>query len=229
MLYWLDVWDSLGKWGWRDFKADAGGGWILDGGVHFADLFRYHIGEAKTCAAFCHSYEPFRYDKSETRENPIPVTVEDTALAMLQFENDILAEWTSCKAAPGRGFNTRVVYGSEGALDWSQGFLPRQGDPVDFKALGEEFRAALSEEEKERLFPRGVTDTVATELLEYVRAVRGQAKCEVDGVEGYKDEALCFAVYESAAQGGQPVSVAAVENCEIELYQKDLNEKAGLA
>ena len=37
---WQDVGEGLGKWGWRNFRFHAGGGWVLDGGVHFADLFR---------------------------------------------------------------------------------------------------------------------------------------------------------------------------------------------
>ena len=35
MFFWVEVSEGLGKWGWRNFKMDAGGGWALDGGVHF--------------------------------------------------------------------------------------------------------------------------------------------------------------------------------------------------
>ena len=34
MFFWIEVGENLGKWGWRNFKMDAGGGWALDGGVH---------------------------------------------------------------------------------------------------------------------------------------------------------------------------------------------------
>lgn len=38
MFFWVEVGEGLGKWGWRNFKMDAGGGWALDDGVHFTDL-----------------------------------------------------------------------------------------------------------------------------------------------------------------------------------------------
>ena len=42
MFFWVEVGEALGKWGWRNFKMDAGGGWALDGGVHFTDLMRLY-------------------------------------------------------------------------------------------------------------------------------------------------------------------------------------------
>ena len=40
-VFWIEVGEGLGKWSWRNFKMDAGGGWVLDGGVHFTDLMRF--------------------------------------------------------------------------------------------------------------------------------------------------------------------------------------------
>ena len=62
-FYWQDVSESLGKWGWRSFRQHSGGGWVLDGGVHFADLFRYHLGlQPREVYAVTRQFEPFRYD-----------------------------------------------------------------------------------------------------------------------------------------------------------------------
>jgi len=47
MLFWTDVSERLWHWGWRDDVEAAGGGWSMDGGVHFADLFRFFVGEVE--------------------------------------------------------------------------------------------------------------------------------------------------------------------------------------
>ncbi len=228
MLFWQDVGEHLGKWGWRDFKEEAGGGWVLDGGVHFTDLWRYHLGgEAETVYALCKAYEPYRYSNPETKTDPIEVTVEDSAFALIQFQGGVIVQWTTVKAGPGKGFSQRTLYGSEGCLDWGSG-LHIKGINTSLPALVREFRSAIGEEEWERLFPRGITDTFATEILDFIEAVQTGKKPEVDGVEGMKDAAICFAVYESS-EIGRPVTLEEVETGQLEVYQKSLNEQMGLS
>ena len=72
---------------------------------------------------------------------------------------------------------------------------------MTMKQLVRKYMASLSKEDKDRWFPSGVTDTVATELEEFLRAIRGGPQVEITGLEGYKDQAICEAVYESAALG----------------------------
>ena len=226
MLYWIGVGERLWYWSWRDHRDLAGGGWSMDGGVHFADLFRYHVGDVKTLYALSRTHFPTRYRNHEKLEDPVAATVEDTTIAVLEFENGVSGQWTSTMAAPGRGFNERAVFGSDGSLTWGIG-LKTRSEEVPMADLIEQHSKAMSEETRERLFPRGVTDTVATELWEFVQAVQGEAKLETDGIEGLKALAICMAIYESSWLK-QPVEVAAVERCEIENYQADLNEAAGL-
>lgn len=220
-LYWVDVGERLWYWGWRDHKDLAGAGWTLDGGVHFADLFRYHIGEVETVYAVSRAYNPTRYRKAETREDPIQATVEDTTMAVLTFANGVVATWSSTSAAPGKGFQDRVVYGDLGSLSWREGLQTRQ-ESVALPDLVAQFKAQLSEPQRERLFPAGIEDTMATELIEFVRAVRGGESVEISGLEGYRDQAISMAVYESEATGA-PVRVAEVEALKVEAYQGEIN------
>jgi predicted dehydrogenase len=226
MLYWIDVGERLWYWAWRDHRDLAGGGWSMDGGVHFADLFRYHVGDVKSLYAVSCAHFPTRYRKHETLEEPIAATVEDTTLAVIEFDNGVNGQWTSTMAAPGRGFNQRAIYGSKGSINWGVGLKTRT-EEVAMADLIEQHNKALSGDEREKLFPRGVTDAVATELWEFVQAIQGKAKIETDGVEGLKALAICMAIYESSWLG-KPVEVAKVELCKIENYQADLNEAAGL-
>ena len=226
MIYWVDVGERLWYWTWRDHREQAGGGWSLDGGVHFADLFRFHIGPIRELYAGVNAYHPIRYGKPDTMEEPIEVDVEDTTIAVLWFENGALGQWTSTSAAPGHNFNQRAVYGDRGSIRWGEGLKSRT-EEVPMERLVEQYRASLSEEESERLFPRGITETVATELYEFIGCILYGTSIETDGMEGYKAEAISIALYESAHLN-RPVTLAEVENLEVESYQAQINQGLGI-
>jgi predicted dehydrogenase len=227
MLFWHDVEHRVWYWGWREHKEQAGGGWSLDGGVHFADLFRCYLGDVTRMVALSKAYFPTRFRDEKSKSDPIPVTVEDTTMALLEFANGVTGEWTSTNVARGQGFGRRVIYGSEGSLDLKDGLQVGE-EKRSIKELTGEYMASLSAEEKERLFPRGITETVATELWEFIQAVQGKAKVETDALEGYKAEAISFAVYESAATG-RWVTLEEVENLQVEAYQAEINADLGLS
>ena len=227
MILWHDCGERLWYWTWREHKHQAGGGWPLDGGVHFADLFRYHIGPVVDVYCDTRQYTPFRYENANPLGGKqIPVDVEDTTFAMLRFEGDVLGSWLSTAAAPGGGFSKRIIYGSEGSLDFGEGIRSRT-EEVAIAKLVDEYRLQLSCEDEARLFPACITNTVATELKEFVDACLLGTPIETDGLEGYKAEAICFALYESAWLR-RPVTLAEVEALEVEGYQKELNESVGV-
>lgn len=221
MLFWHDVGHRVWYWGWREHKEQAGGGWSLDGGVHFADLFRFYLGDVTRLVALSKAYFPTRFRDEKSKSDPISVTVEDTTMALLEFANGVSGEWTSTNVARGQGFGRRVMYGSEGSLDLKDG-LQVGDEKRSIKELTAEYMAALSPAEKERLFPHGITETVATELWEFIQAVQGKATVETDALEGYKAEAISIAVYESAAIGAW-VTLEEIENLQVEAYQAEIN------
>ncbi len=222
MIYWIDVEERLWYWTWRDHKDVAGGGWPLDGGVHFADLFRYHIGEPEQIYCGVRTYNPVRYENADDMSGPIDVTVEDTTLGTLDFPNGVIGQWTYSLAGPGHKFSNRALYGSDGALVWGQGWKGRK-DSLSRDDLVAKHQVAIGEEGREKLYPRGITDTIATELYEFTRAVLYGEPVEIDGWEGYKSEVLCMALYESHALG-RPVTREEVASLETEVYQGELND-----
>ena len=226
MIFWIDVGERLWDWKWRDQVDQAGGGWSMDGGVHFADLFRYHVGEVKELYAVSKAYHPFRYGKPDTMENPIPATTEDTTLAVLAFENGVTGQWTYTLAAPGHKFSDRVIYGEKGSIRCGDG-LHTRSKSLTMEELVELHQSSISVEEKERLFPMGITDTFATELHEFIEAALHGGPIEIDGVEGMKDEAISLALYESS-ELGQSVQLSKIESGETEGYQRRFNEMVGL-
>ena len=226
MLFWHDVGHRVWYWGWREHKEQAGGGWSLDGGVHFADLFRFYLGDVTRLVGLSKAYFPTRFRDEKTKSDPVHVTVEDTTMALLEFANGVSGEWTSTNVARGQGFGRRVIYGSEGSLDLRDGLQVGE-EKRSIKELTETYMASLSPEEKERLFPRGITEPVATELWEFIQAVQGKERVETDALEGYKAEAISIAVYESAAIG-QWVTLEEIENLQVEAYQSEINADLGL-
>jgi len=226
MIFWVDTFERLWYWGWREHKEIAGGGWTLDGGVHFADLMRYHIGEVDEVFAVSETFLPVRYMEPEKRDKPVEISVEDTTMALLKFSNGVLGQWVLTSAAPGKGYNMRIVYGEEGCIDLQDGFYGRTThEPID--ALVNRFMESITDEERERLFPMGITDSVAIELHEFIEGILREKPIETDGIEGYKSQAVCMAVYESAWLNS-PVKLEAVAKGEVEGYQAELNRQLGL-
>ena len=217
MLFWHQIAERLGTWGWRDFKSQAGGGWVLDGGIHYTDLFRYHLGDAKSVYAATRQFESVRYRKPETKENPIDVTVEDTTMAIIQFESGALVQWNDCRVAREKQFNSNLLYSSEGCIDWNEG-LKFNGQTLPMDELIQQFMAAIGEAEREKLFPAAMTYTFSLEI---------KALGEVDGTVGLKAEAIPMGIYESSWLG-QSVELSQIENCQIENYQQEINESVGL-
>jgi predicted dehydrogenase len=220
MLYWEDIFERLWYWGWRDHKELSGGGWTLDGGVHFADLFRYHIGEVEEVYAISKTYNPIRFKSKDPLRDPIEITVEDTTMALLKFENGVTGTWVLTNSAPGKKVNFRAIYGDKGCIVWNEG-LYIEDENIPMEQLEKEFMASLSDQEKEKLFPNGITDTIAIELKEFFDTILGLGDIETTGIVGLKDEAISMAVYESNFLN-MPVKVKDIEECKIENYQTSL-------
>ena len=229
-VYWVDCQERQWHWGWRDELDKAGGGWTLDGGVHFADLMRYHVGPVTRVTALTRQYDTTRYlDRQTLKGETADATIEDTAMALLEFENGATGVWVESIVCPGKGMGSHIVYGEMGSLDFAAGLTLRgQAQPTPMAQLTEEFMAQLDADERERLFPLGMQDTLSQEVHEFVDACLRGGSLETDAAEGYKAQAVCMAVYESAALGGQPVELKRVENLEVEAYQGPLNERLGL-
>lgn len=219
-LFWKDIFCRTWHWGWRDFKNIAGGGWTLDGGVHFADLFRYHIGEVEELYAISKTYNPTRYRDREHLSDPITIDVEDTTMAILKFENGVTGTWVLTNIKAGKETSFRAIYGDSGSIVWKEGLYTRE-EHIPMEELEKEYLDSLSPEEKEILFPHGIMDTIALELKEFFDAILGKGEIETTGEVGLKDEAISMAVYESSWLN-IPVKIKDIEECRIENYQKTL-------
>lgn len=241
-VFWLEVGYRLGVvvgTPWRHDRLRSGGGWVLDGGVHTADLLMYWLGRVEEVYALTRTYEPTRYLKWPEREGPVKSDVEDTSMAILKFKSGVVGEWTWTTVAPGERLGHHVIHGTLGSIGREEGLVTtagkKQQKATPLQSLSEEMVNSLSGEERSRLFPGGIGlrpeergAPWAVELWDFADALLHSRKPEVDGVMGLRAEAVPMAIYESSRLGG-PVEVARVERCEVENYQREINEALGIS
>ncbi len=216
LTYWMPD-----PWGWRENKLIAGGSWVFDGGVHLADLDRYHLGvEALEVYAQTETFEPVK--------RGVKVTVDDMTMAIIKYEDRIYAQWLWMNSAPAHKISMRVIYGSNGALTEEELKIQRE-DHVEVYSTPNLIRAVKgrSMEQWERWFPKGITDTFATELYDFYEALTNKRKPEVDGLEAYRDMAIPIGFYESATLQ-KPVKIKDIEELRIEEYQSEINENLNI-
>jgi len=211
---------------WRHLRIYGGGGWIIDGEVHYVDVLRSFFGDVERVYAETRNFEPTRYLDTQNLQRPVPSDVEDTAICVLTFKNGVIGRFVWTHAAIGKDIHQRIYYGSEGSID-SGGIQFKDGSTRSMDELCEEFLNSLTPDAKEKLFPHGITNAVALGIYDFLDAVRNNREPEVTGWDGFAAQAVCDAIYESA-HCKQAVNVDDVISGKIESYQADINEHWGL-
>lgn len=214
---------------WRHVKDEAGGGGALDIGAHLFDLLRYQCGEIAEVMALARTIEPARVTRDESGRivDQVQCDVDDTFFALLQFASGAIGNMAFSWAGHGEPTHFDgggAIYGSRGCLKGGR-LLPDGAPPAQ---VVDRFRAEADPALRARLFPRGITDGFALELLEFISAVAQGRQPETSGVEGLKDMAPGLAILESSALG-RPVRVADVEAGRVEAYQRSINARWGIA
>lgn len=212
---------------WRHVKAQSGAGPVLDNGVHDMDLFRYFNGEVREVIGVTKTFEKVRVTRDQEGKiiDQVDNTVEDAGFAILKFENGAIGHWAPAIWS-GHGEMTvwgMWIYGSKGCIK-ERNFAGDNGVKVNVANM---FLLNASQELRERYFAGSVMNSVAIEIYDYLKAVETGNVPETDGWVGLKDEAVCYAVIESAWLN-QPVKVRDVEEGRVESYQEEINESLGL-
>jgi predicted dehydrogenase len=216
---------------WRGVKLLTGGGMIMDSGAHFADMVQVLFGEVDDVCCTMNTYDD-RIIEHAPVVGDVRADVEDTWHAMIHFKNGPAVTWTYSRSFYGEGFRAASYYGSEGTMsDLGFPFHPFQGGGTAILADGTvvsneeiqaEYMASLTDEEKENLFPYGVTDGFAIEVWDFVNAISTGRKPEMDGYDGLRAKALCECCYESAT-AGKPVKFVDVIEGRINAYQRPID------
>jgi hypothetical protein len=86
----------------------------------------------------------------------------------------------------------------------------------------------MSDDERERFFPLGLTDTFALQQLDWLRAVAARGESETSGTEGLHDLACAFGILESSVLGRR-VTLDEMLSGAVSPYQAEINAHYGLA
>ncbi len=238
---------------WRHQKRR--GGYLIEMGVHYGDMLTYLLGDIREVYAATALFEPHRETKStspfyqhrlKNEPTSMQADAEETAAATLVFANGSYGQFTLSHAGHGHGIFTRKIYGAKGSIE-APG--DRSGRPIRLKLdEGDELvgDSVLDLVPDFRLDPinRGLFgferagsydipyDTLdqkllAHELQDFAEAIRDDRQPEVDGQCGLNATAFGYALCESGHLGAA-VTLSAVAADEVNAYQAEINEHAGL-
>ena len=160
--------------------AIAGGGAMLDMGVHAIDLALWLFGPVKSVQA-------------RTATLIKKIAVDDNAVLLLEFASGALgyieAGWTSKP-----GFSGLEIYGSEGSLicDYRKGL---------YQCGGKASPGTDSVNEFSLLMDKPTEGGWATEIGYWMEIVTGARKLEIDGKAGLDALKVTLAAYESSKKG----------------------------
>lgn len=212
---------------WRHRLAE-GGGITLDLGVHFFDQIRRIAGEITSVSARTAILEPRRYrrDAQGNVVEQIECDADDTVFAQFETvrgtQGSLVASWGGHGAATVLGAGS-VFYGSKCRITGGEVTL----DGGRTAALASLYASGTSSEQRERDFPRGITDPFALNQLDWLAAIANRTQPGASGHEGLADLAATFALLESDKLGRR-VDVADVLVGRVAEYQRPINARFGL-
>jgi UDP-N-acetylglucosamine 3-dehydrogenase len=172
-----EFWGATSDWFWD--RARAGGGSLLDMGIHMVDLMRWIIGRPVVEVA------------AMTSRLLKPTPFDDNAIVLLRFEGGLIASVQSSWTARPQPDRSLTVHGEKGYV--AAGRSP--SEPLVLHAAspeGAEQRTAL---------PVPKLAAGDNPFAHFVRCVRGLEAPLVPGEEGRRTLAVVLAAYEAAASG----------------------------
>ena len=171
---------------WRGTWALDGGGALMNQGIHTVDLLQWMFGPVARIAA-------------STRTALHRIEVEDTVVALLEFESGAVATLEATTAAY-PGYKRRVEFtGTEGTMILEHDRLVS----ADLKQPSDDLVDAVSADGNQSASSPVVSDARGHQRLieDFVDAVRTGRDPTCNGVEARKSVAIACAIYDAARSG----------------------------
>ena len=218
------------NWHWRVDRKLGGCGMVMDSGAHWVDTMRYWFGEIESVYARVEQMEERPHKKGDKL---VKDAREDFWTSIFNFKSGVIGTWSWTISAPGKGFTQLTLTGSKGTIVDSDIFHPSasqangeaqliDGTTYSMPKLQRMYLDTLSQKQKDRLFPYGLTDGMALELWDFIDALSIGRDVEIDATEGLNSKAVSEAIYESG-KSGQVVKVRDVISGKVNAYQKDVD------
>lgn len=171
-----EAWGSSSQWFWDEKMA--GGGALLDMGIHIIDAIRWIIGR------------PVIEVSAMTSRQLKPTFADDMSFALLRFEGDVIASVQAAWSARPSSDRELVIHGEEGNI--AMGRSSR--DPLVFNLR--------TEGRPSRVVPEvPATADPDSPYLDFVRSIQRGVEPLVTGEESRDSLAVVLAAYESASTG----------------------------
>lgn len=175
MKYWRD--EEYFSGSWKGTKKMDGGGALMNQGIHGIDLLQYIAG-------------PIKEIKSITRTLVHDIEVEDTAVAVAEFESGAIGVIEAATSAY-PGFDRRIE------INASRGTLVLREDKIETLIIeGRDAVSAVLENSKTASDPAGVDiEGHINQLTNFVGTLNGEAELLVDEHEGKKAVEIIERIY----------------------------------
>jgi len=171
-----ESWGSTAQWFWDE--ATAGGGALLDMGIHMIDVMRWIIGRRVVEVSAMLS----RHLK--------PTFADDTAFVLMRFDGDLVASVQAAWSARPSSDRELVIHGEEGNIAMGRS----SGEPLVYNVRGADRPSRIVPD-----IPK--TTDPDTPYLDFVRAIQQGREPQVTGEDGRDSLAIALAAYESARTG----------------------------
>ena len=182
---------------WRSKPEEAGGGTMMDDGVHCFDMFRWMVGDVKSVFAITN-----RFNKDSSK------TVEDNAVGTVRFKNGAMGIYAFSTTTMSPWTEQLELYGTEGAIIVD--FLSHQPVRVlsakrAINEVDEQWsqygNIAWQEPFIEHSVERWATLAMRKEVKYFVDCILENTEPRVTGEDGKKAVELVLKAYESAKLG----------------------------
>jgi predicted dehydrogenase len=171
-----EFWGATSDWFWQ--AETAGGGALIDMGIHMIDLLRWFIDR------------PVVEVSAMTSRTLKPTPFDDNAFVLLRFAGDLIASvqasWTA-RPAPDREV---VIHGELGHV--AMGRSAAEPLVVNLKENGGE---------RKQVIEIPATGSLVNPFVHFVRSIREGTRPLTSGEEGRATLAVALAAYESARTG----------------------------
>ncbi len=183
-----------GKGGWFGEKKLAGGGPLIDLGVHRIDLAWWLMGRPEPVAASGSTYCEF--GKEFARRRGWEFTTEDMAVGMIRFKNGsvMLVEASWASNCMGREMMKTELYGTKGGA-----LHENVGDTYEFRARAVvDMRGGQVEVAPSGFADSGLPQSPVEDIL---GALAGKKKLASPGEDGLQVQRMLDGLYRSAERG----------------------------
>lgn len=197
---------------WRGTWKLDGGGALMNQGIHTIDLLYHLAGDVETVSAFatCRIHEG--------------IEVEDLAVATIKFKNGalgVIEGSTACFSPTGHPAEVHLC-GSEGSIfmkDNTFTVWQFKDETEKDKAIVEKFKPQDGAVGRGAADPKAISfDGHQRNFEDFIQAINQNSKPAIDGQEARKAIEIILAIYQSASQGGTPVSLPLSASPEIKSF-----------